>query len=180
MYFLEDPMAKEMAKGMADKIRLLILDVDGVLTDGRIIISEKGVETKEFNAKDGLGIKMLMKAGIEVSIVSSRRSKALEYRARDLGIGDIYLGVDDKGLLCQKMIHKKGLTRNQVCCIGDDLPDIAMFKQVDLPVAVADAAEEVREAAKYVTRKRGGHGAVREICELILKAQGKWLQTPTT
>ncbi|MBW1801671.1 MAG: HAD hydrolase family protein [Deltaproteobacteria bacterium] len=164
---------------MTDQIRLLILDVDGVLTDGRIIISEKGVETKEFNVKDGLGIKMLMKAGIEVSIVSSRLSKALEHRARELGIGDIHLGVEDKGLLCQKMIHKKGLTRNQVSCIGDDLPDLSMFKQVGFPVAVADAAEEVREAAKYITRNKGGNGAVREVCEMILKARGKWLQTPT-
>ena len=161
---------------MADQIKLLILDVDGVLTDGRIIISEKGVETKEFNVRDGLGIKMLMKAGIEVSIVSSRLSKALEHRARELGIGDIHLGVEDKGQLCQKMIHEKGLTRNQVCCIGDDLPDISMFKQAVFPVAVADAAEEVRDAARYVTQKKGGDGAVREVCELILKARGKWFQ----
>ena len=89
-------------------MKAFVFDVDGVLTDGRIIISEQGVEIKEFYVRDGLGIKLLMKAGIDVSIVSSRSSKALKYRAKDLGIKDIYLGVRDKGLLCQRIIHKKG------------------------------------------------------------------------
>lgn len=166
-----------MIEEKASKIQLLFLDVDGVLTDGRIIMNDRGEETKSFDVKDGLGLKMLMTCGVEVVIVSGRRSQVLEDRARDLGIDEIYQGVTDKRALCKKVMNNKGIKKEEVCCIGDDLPDFAMFMEAGLCIAVADAVKEVREKADYVTRNKGGFGAVREICEWILKSQGKWQDT---
>jgi 3-deoxy-D-manno-octulosonate 8-phosphate phosphatase (KDO 8-P phosphatase) len=163
-----------MLKDMAAKIKLLILDVDGVMTDGRIMLNDRGEETKSFNVKDGQGLRILMRAGVDVVLITGRMSKAVEYRARDLGIRELYQGIDDKESLCIKLIKARKLNREQVCCIGDDLPDIPVFKHAGLSIAVADAAVEVRDAARYVTKKDGGKGAVREVCELILKAQGSW------
>ncbi len=164
-----------MLKDTASQIKLLILDVDGVMTDGQIILNHKGEEIKSFNAKDGQGLKLLMKeGGVQVAIVTGRRSKAVDYRSRDLGISEVYQGVDDKESFCIRLLHQKRLKKEQVCCIGDDIPDIPMFDHVGFPVAVADAALEVREAACHVTKHAGGKGAVREVCELILKAKGSW------
>ena len=163
-----------MLKDRAAKIKLLILDVDGVMTDGRIVLNDHGEEIKCFNVKDGHGLRLLMKAGVEVAIITGRRSKAVEYRSKDLGIRELYQGVDDKEALCIKLMERKRLNSEQVCCIGDDLPDIQMFNHVGFPVSVADAAVEVRDAACHITKKGGGKGAVREVCELILKAQGSW------
>jgi len=156
------------------EIKLLILDVDGVMTDGRISIDDQGVETKAFNVKDGYGIRLLLAAGIDVAIITGRRSKSVEHRASDLGIKRIYQGVTDKKAVCIRLLEEKRLTSGQACFIGDDLPDIPLLKFVGLPVAVADAVKEVRETAQYITEKNGGNGAVREVCELILKAQGAW------
>jgi YrbI family 3-deoxy-D-manno-octulosonate 8-phosphate phosphatase len=161
-------------KKKAASIELLVLDVDGVMTDGGILYNDRGEEIKCFNVKDGQGLRLLIKAGIEVAIITGRKSGAVEHRARDLGITDVFQGVKDKGALCIELIGRKGLQKEQVCCIGDDLPDISMFDHVGVPVAVADAAVEVRDAASYITRKSGGNGAVREICELILKARDAW------
>jgi len=164
-----------MLEEKAAKIRLLFLDVDGVMTDGRIRLNEEGLEeTKTFHVKDGLGLKMLVSCGIEVVIVTGRSSRVVEARARGLGVREIHQGVDDKGALCRKLIREKGLQRHEVCCMGDDLPDLAMFAEAGLRVAVADAVQEVREASDFVTRSRGGAGAVREACEWLLKCQGKW------
>lgn len=157
----------------AGGIELLILDVDGVMTRGEIIVNERGEEIKYFDVKDGHGIRMLMEAGIDVAIVSGRRSRAVEYRAKDLGIREIHLGVRDKGELCRECIRRKHLKKEQVCCMGDDTPDLPMFRESGLSVAVADAVEEVKDAADLVTRRKGGKGAVREVCELILKARQK-------
>jgi 3-deoxy-D-manno-octulosonate 8-phosphate phosphatase (KDO 8-P phosphatase) len=163
-----------MFKDRAAEIKLLILDVDGVMTDGQIILNHNGQEIKCFNVKDGQGLRLLMKAGVEVAIVTGRRSEAVEYRSEDLGISELYQGVDDKESFCIQLLQQKRLKKEQVCCIGDDIPDISMFYHVGFPVAVADAALEVREAACHITKHAGGKGAVREVCELILKAKGSW------
>lgn len=158
----------------AAKIKLLILDVDGVLTNGQIMINDRGEEIKCFNVKDGQGLRLLTKAGIDVVIISGRRSGAVEHRAEDLGIKEVHLGVSHKEPLCKNLIQQKKLNKDQVCCIGDDLPDLSMFNQAGFTVAVADAVVEVREAADLVTKNRGGNGAIREVCEWILKAQKRW------
>jgi 3-deoxy-D-manno-octulosonate 8-phosphate phosphatase (KDO 8-P phosphatase) len=163
-----------MPTAKAAKIKMLILDVDGVMTDNRITLNEQGEEIKTFNAKDGQGLKLLMNSGVDVVIISGRTSKAVEKRAADLGVKALYQGIRDKGPLCVELIQKKALTKEEVCCIGDDLPDIPMFKKAGLAVAVADAAPEVRDSAHWVTQSDGGKGAVREVCEFILKAQGLW------
>ena len=162
---------------MEDKaagIKLLFLDIDGVLTDGRITLNEKGEELKSFDVKDGFGLKLLMRDGIEVVIVTGRRSRVVDHRARELGIREVYQGISDKRLVCRRLIEKRGLMKSQVGSVGDDLPDLAMFRESGLCITVADAAREVREEADFITSKRGGHGAVREICEWILKCHGCW------
>jgi 3-deoxy-D-manno-octulosonate 8-phosphate phosphatase (KDO 8-P phosphatase) len=156
------------------RIRFLILDSDGVLTDGRIMVDGRGEFIYAYHVKDGQGLKLLMEAGIEVAIVSGRASDALRHRARELGIKDVFMGVKDKGAMARELIRKRGLGRDEVCCVGDDLPDLELFRQGAVSVAVADATQEVLSAANFVTKNRGGNGAVREVCEWILKGQGKW------
>jgi 3-deoxy-D-manno-octulosonate 8-phosphate phosphatase (KDO 8-P phosphatase) len=156
------------------KIELLLLDVDGVLTDGRIIYNGQGAETKEFNARDGLGIRLLMKAGITVAVVTGRASRALQHRCRDLGIHAVYDGVADKGALLEDIQKRFGLTTDSMAFVGDDLPDMGLMARVGLAIAVADADSRVRQRADWVTSAKGGNGAVREICEAILQAKGVW------
>ncbi|MFH1480812.1 MAG: HAD-IIIA family hydrolase [Pseudomonadota bacterium] len=163
-----------MIEEKAANIRLLILDVDGVLTDGRIVLDAGGEETKTFHVRDGLGLKLLIEAGIGVVIISGRRSHVVEERARNLGIKEIYQGVEDKKGLFIKLIQEKRMKKEQVCCVGDDLPDMPLFNRAGLSIAVADAVPEIRKAASFVTKSEGGKGAVREVCEVILKAQKKW------
>jgi YrbI family 3-deoxy-D-manno-octulosonate 8-phosphate phosphatase len=163
-----------MTEEWASRIKLLILDVDGVMTDGRVILNARGEEIKRFYVRDGYGVKRLLDVGIDVVIITGRKSKAVEYRAKELGIQEIYQGVKEKGSLCREVIARKNLAKDQVCCMGDDLPDLHMFSQAGISIAVADAVAEVREAASHVTEHKGGHGAVREVCELILKAQQNW------
>ena len=163
----------DMIEEKAAKIKLLLLDVDGVMTDGRITYSDRGEETKSFDIKDGLGLKMLMSAGIEVILVTGRRSLVVEHRAKDLGIDKVYQGVTDKKVLCKQLIKDKGLKKQEICCMGDDLPDLDMFLETGLRIAVADAVKELREASDFITRDKGGCGAVREVCEWILKCQKK-------
>ncbi len=158
----------------AAKIKLIFLDVDGVMTDGRIVMNARGEEIKSFNVKDGQGLKMLISSGVEAVLVSGRRSQVLEHRARDLGVEEVYQGVADKKALCKQLIVKKGLKKEEVCSMGDDLPDLAMFMESGLCIAVADAVKEVRAMADLITENKGGHGAVREACEWILKCQNKW------
>ncbi len=153
---------------------MLILDVDGVLTDGRITINEKGEEVKSFNVKDGLGLKILMSTGIEVVIITGRKSMVVKHRAKELGIDEVWQGIKDKRMLCKKIIGEKGLKKEEVCCIGDDLPDLAMFMEAGLRIAVADGVEEICEEADFVTKKNGGYTAVREVCEWILNSKGVW------
>ena len=156
------------------RIKLLILDVDGVLTDGGIIYNDNGSETKVFNVKDGLGIKLLIEAGIVLVIVTGRRSEALYNRCRNLGIDHIFDNVKNKAALLDHILDRTGVLASDVAFMGDDLPDLALMKRVGLSIAVADAHEAVRKHADLVTIATGGNGAVREICEAILKAQGLW------
>ncbi|MCP4668726.1 MAG: HAD-IIIA family hydrolase [Deltaproteobacteria bacterium] len=158
----------------SQKIRLIFLDVDGVMTDGRVTIDDRGEETKSFNVKDGLGLKLLMAHNIEVVIVSGRESKAVAHRAGELGIIEVHQGVTDKQVLLRGIIRDKGLEKDEICSMGDDLPDLPMLMEAGTRIAVSDAVKEVREVADFITKSRGGHGAVREACEWILKSQGRW------
>ncbi len=155
-------------------IKLLILDVDGVLTDGGIIYNDNGVETKIFDVKDGLGIRLLIKAGINLCIVTGRRSKALYNRCKDLGIDIVFDNVRDKASTFDLILENTGVSASEVAFIGDDLPDLKIMKKVGLSIAVADASETVRKTADMITSAKGGDGAVREVCEALLKAQGLW------
>lgn len=156
------------------QIALLLLDVDGVLTDGSIVYNDKGQEIKSFNAKDGLGIRLLMDAGIRVGVVTGRRSPALVHRCRNLGIELIFDGIRDKAVALEQIVAQVGLDKHQIAFIGDDLPDLSIMKRVGVAVAVGDASAAVREKAAMVTTAFGGSGAVREVCEAILEAKGLW------
>jgi 3-deoxy-D-manno-octulosonate 8-phosphate phosphatase (KDO 8-P phosphatase) len=156
------------------RIKLLLLDVDGVLTDGGIIYNDNNVETKVFNVKDGLGIKLLMKAGIDIAIVTGRTSGTLYHRCSNLGIDQIFDGVGNKAAVLDRILKKTNLPLETIAFIGDDLPDIPLLKRVGLSIAVADANETVRENVDMVTSAKGGEGAVREVCEAILKSKGLW------
>lgn len=158
----------------AQNIRMLILDVDGVLTDGRFMYTDDGREYKCFHTQDGLGLRMILREGIGVIAISGRTSPALECRARELRLTAVYQGVDDKLSVFEEVLKKNTLDPREVGCVGDDLVDLPILQRVGFAVAVANAVDEVREAADYVTTRPGGHGAVREVCEVILKAQGKW------
>ena len=164
------PEVKERAQG----IRLLILDVDGVLTDGRLYFGPAGEALKVFHVRDGHGIKMVQKAGIEVAFLSGRRSEAAWHRARELGVALFYEGLRDKVEVLEQLISSLNLTPFQVAAVGDELVDLPIMARVGLGVAVADAVPEVLAAAHWVTTLPGGKGAVREVCDLLLKAQGKW------
>jgi len=152
--------------------------VDGVLTDGTIIYSDSGEEIKAFNVKDGLGIRLLLEAGIPVCLITGRSSKALRHRCKNLGISFVYDGISNKKSVLDRICADTGSLPEAIAFIGDDLPDLSMKGSVGLFIAVADAHEALRETADWVTTARGGRGAVREICEAILKAKGLWLKNP--
>jgi 3-deoxy-D-manno-octulosonate 8-phosphate phosphatase (KDO 8-P phosphatase) len=155
-------------------IKLMLFDVDGVLTDGGIIYNGDGNEIKVFNVRDGLGIRLLMKAGIQVGIVTGRSSDALRHRCQNLGITLVYEGVRDKGALLNEIVEITGFHSEEIAFMGDDLPDLPIMRKAGLSIAVADAHEKVIEQADMVTHLKGGAGAVREVCEKILKSQGRW------
>jgi len=166
-----------MPSDKLNRVRLLLLDVDGVLTDGGIIYNDKGVETKVFNVRDGLGIRLLMEAGVKVGIVTSRASKALYRRCDNLGISLIFDKVQDKAGILNLILDQTGVPAESMAYVGDDLVDLPLMRKVGLSVAVADAHETLLENADMVTTAKGGAGAVREVCEAILKAQGLWEKT---
>jgi 3-deoxy-D-manno-octulosonate 8-phosphate phosphatase (KDO 8-P phosphatase) len=161
-------------KERAKEICLLLLDVDGVMTDGRLGYDCAGREVKFFYARDGIGIRLLQRAGLRVGILSGRRAKVVELRAGELGIDLLRQKIQDKGRALEEILNKEKLQGKQVCYVGDDLVDLPVFSRVGLAVAVADAVPEVKAAAHLITRKTGGRGAVREVCEILLRAQGKW------
>ena len=155
-------------------VQLLLLDVDGVLSDGAIIYNHDGSETKIFNVKDGLGLKLAMKAGIKVGIVTGRKSPALDHRCRDLGIRYSFTGIQNKDKILEKIADLTAVAPENTAYIGDDLPDLPLMRRVGLSIAVADADKTVISNADWTTSASGGKGAVREVCEALLKAQGKW------
>lgn len=158
----------------AKRVKLLILDIDGVMTDGRIVYSIYGDELKFFDVQDGFGITLLNRAGIKSVIITAKRSRIVKLRARDMKVARAYQGYSDKLAAFNKILKAFRSDPADICFIGDDLIDLPVLKRVGLAVAVPNAVEEVRTGAHYVTQKTGGRGAVREICDLILKSQGKW------
>jgi 3-deoxy-D-manno-octulosonate 8-phosphate phosphatase (KDO 8-P phosphatase) len=167
---------KKNTKAKLKKIKLLILDVDGVMTDGRIIMDDEGRETKSFNVRDGHGLKILQRYGIKVALLTGRQSKVVEYRAEDLDIKEVYQKVYNKKEVFEKILKKHKLSADDTAFIGDDIIDIPVLRRVGFSAAVADAADVVKKSVDYITKNRGGNGAVREICEMILQAQGKWTE----
>ncbi|MEG6585068.1 KdsC family phosphatase [Dendrosporobacter sp. 1207_IL3150] len=158
----------------ANKIKLMIFDVDGVLTNGQIIFGRDGEAMKEFNAQDGLGISVAHKAGLKTAIITGRESDMVKLRGAELKITDVYQGAMSKLAALQELIAKYNLKLDEVCYVGDDLIDLPVMIQVGLACAVANAVPEVKANAHYIAANEGGRGAVREIVELVLKAQGKW------
>ncbi len=159
---------------IAKPIRLILSDVDGVLTDGSITIDNAGVESKTFYVRDGLAIKLWQRCGFHFGIITSRNSQVVKLRAAELNIEIVRQGATDKLPVARQIIAQLGLEASQVAYIGDDLPDIPVMREVGLPIAVADAAGEVREVAKWTTHLPGGRGAVREAIERLLRATGSW------
>lgn len=158
----------------AKRIRLLLLDVDGVLTDGRIIYGSGGLELLNFHVRDGFALKVAQASGITVGLLSGRKSEALLRRAEELSLVEVHAGVEDKVAVYQQLLMRYHLNGPEVAYIGDDLPDLPLLQQVGLAIAVADAPAEVRSAAHMVTSLPGGKGAVREVVEWLLKSQGVW------
>ena len=165
-------MTAEAALRLARGIRLLTCDVDGVLTDGRIYVDDDGRETKSFNALDGVGMKMLMRAGITVAWITGSSAPAVMHRARALGVARIAQGAEDKITAWEALRNELALPPAACAHIGDDLPDVPVLLRCGLAVSVPHAPPIVRARAHFVTRRDGGRGAVRELCELILAAQG--------
>ena len=155
-------------------VRLLLLDCDGVLTDGRITPVEGGEELKSFHTHDGHGLVMLHRAGLRSGIISGRTSRLVELRANDLGVSFVRQGALNKIEVFESLLAEAGEEPESVAYVGDDVVDIPLMRRCGLGVAVADATPDTRDAAHHITRLPGGHGAVREVCELILKAQGRW------
>lgn len=158
------------------RVRLLILDVDGVMTDGRIIIDDAGLESKHFDVKDGHGLKILMRYDIDVVLLTGRKSRVVDHRAADLGITEVHQGIRNKLEVFTAILEGRKLAPEETAYVGDDIVDIPLLRRVGFSVAAADAVPEVRGAADYVTNHAGGRGAVREVCEMILKAQGLWTE----
>ena len=158
----------------ASRIKLLLMDCDGVLTDGRLWLTNDGDEQKSFNSKDGLGLSLLHRAGLRSGIITGRSSNAVARRALELDVEFVCQGDPDKIAAFERLLREAGVEENEVAFVGDDLVDIPIMNRAELAVAVADAVEEVRSVAHYVTRAKGGRGAVREVIEIILKSQGRW------
>lgn len=158
----------------AERIKLVAMDVDGVLTDGQIILGNQGEELKAFHVHDGLGITLAHQAGLRTALITGRESELVRRRGTELKIQDIYQKVTDKAVCIKQLLEKYQLTLEEVAFIGDDLNDVPLFLQVGLAATVADATPEAKQFAHLVTQAGGGRGAVRELITLILKAQGKW------
>jgi len=158
------------------EIKMLVLDVDGVLTDGRVVVDEQGGESKFFSALDGHGIRMWRRAGLKVAFLSGRKSGPTKQQAKELGVDFCLEDCHDKLESFQQLLGLCGLSAEQIAYVGDDLPDLPVIRSAGFGVAVAGAADEVKQAADYVTAREGGRGAVREVIEYILKKTGKWEQ----
>lgn len=157
----------------AARIRLLVLDVDGVLTDGRLLYDADGREAKSFHVRDGYGIQEVMAAGVTVAVISGRRSAAAAARLAELGVSHVFLGRNDKREVFDQLLTQLGVPASHVACVGDDVTDLGIMAQAGLGVTVADAHPDVLRAADWVTAAAGGQGAVREICDLLLATRAK-------
>ncbi|MCK9388126.1 MAG: phenylphosphate carboxylase subunit delta [Sulfuritalea sp.] len=162
------------AMAKASRVALMGFDVDGVLTDGTLYFSSQGDEMKAFSSLDGHGMKMLQRAGVEVVIISGRSSRALELRAANLGVKELHMGVEDKRALLEQLAARRGIELAQSGYMGDDVVDLPVLRACGFSATVADGHGEVRARVDYVASKGGGRGAAREVCDLILRAQGKW------
>jgi 3-deoxy-D-manno-octulosonate 8-phosphate phosphatase (KDO 8-P phosphatase) len=158
----------------ASRVKLLLMDCDGVLTDGRIWIVENGEDQKTFNTRDGLGLDLFHRAGLRSGIISGRQSSAVQRRSESLGISFVRQGCENKLAAFEEILSEAGVDQSEVAFIGDDLNDVPLMRRSELAVAVADGVAEAKEFAHFVTNARGGNGAVREIVEIILKAQNRW------
>jgi len=158
----------------AQKVRVLLLDVDGVLTDGRLWYLPDGQEARAFSVRDGLGVQLLRAAGLKVGLLSGKDLEVVRRRGTELGVELMLLGVDDKVEAFDQAVEQLGIKPEEVAYVGDDLPDLPLLRKAGLGCAVADAAPEVRAAANIILRANGGQGAVREVCERLLKARGNW------
>lgn len=156
------------------RVELLLLDVDGVLTDGRITIDDAGVEAKAFDVLDGHGLKLLQRGGVAAGFVTGRTSRVVEHRARELGIVEVHQGAKDKLVVVRQILRRRQLSPERIGYVGDDIVDLPVLLQVGAAITVADACPLVRERVHWVVPRPGGHGAVREVCEAILKARGEW------
>jgi 3-deoxy-D-manno-octulosonate 8-phosphate phosphatase (KDO 8-P phosphatase) len=161
----------ESLSGRLSRIRLIGFDVDGVFTDGRFYLSDDGVETKAFHTQDGYGVRALLREGIRVAIVSGRRSGAVEKRMAELGVEHVILGSPDKVRDFAGLADALGIRMDDTAFVGDDIPDLPLLEAVGVAIAVANAVEEIRSVCDHVTRRSGGHGAVREVAELLLAAR---------
>jgi 3-deoxy-D-manno-octulosonate 8-phosphate phosphatase (KDO 8-P phosphatase) len=169
----QDAIGEEL-KARFSKIKLLLLDVDGVLTDGRIVYDSWHRDSKFFDVHDGLGVYVLHKFGINTILVTAKNSRAIAPRSKDMRVIEVFAGISPKSMVLDKILKKYGLEKDAVCFMGDDLVDLSLMRRIGLPIATANARPEVKQAALYVTRATGGRGAVREVAELILKSQSKW------
>jgi 3-deoxy-D-manno-octulosonate 8-phosphate phosphatase (KDO 8-P phosphatase) len=160
--------------GRAGRIRMLLLDSDGVLTDGLLHMGPDGFDARSFHVRDGHGIRMGQQAGLTFGIVSGRTCRAVADRASELSIEELHQGVRDKLACVDDIVRRHELTREAVCFVGDDLVDVPVMRRVGLAAAPLDATAEARDVAHYVTKSGGGHGAVREVVDLVLRASGKW------
>ena len=158
----------------ARRVKLLLLDVDGVLTDGRIIYDFRGRDSKFFDVHDGLGVYVLKKSGIKTILITAKSSRTIKPRARDMQVEEVFADVSPKTSVLDKILKKYNVDITEVCFAGDDLVDLCLMKKVGFPIAVFNACPEIKQAASYITLRAGGRGAVREIAELILKSQNKW------
>ena len=155
----------------AARVRLLVLDVDGVLTDGRLYYGARGETLKVFHVRDGLGLKLLIAAGVTAAVITGRRSGMTARRCRELGVPHLLQGVEDKLAAFRRLRARLGVSSSECACVGDDLPDVPLMREVGLSFAVADAHPQARSAAHVITRLRGGKGAVREVCDYLLEAR---------
>ncbi len=160
------------------QVKLFAIDVDGVLTDGGLYYTESGEELKKFNVKDGLGLRRVLEAGIEVAFVSANQSRSTLHRAKKLGIVHALIGVSDKLAVLQNLCKELNVSLTQVAYVGDDLVDLPILESVGVPIAVADAVSAVQTIAVYITQKTGGNGAVREVCDLLLESISPYQNRP--
>ena len=164
-------MTPEKYHAIPGNLSLLALDVDGVLTDGRIWLSDDGMESKAFDTQDGFGIRQLLRAGLEVAVISGRQSNAVEKRMSELGVTHVILGCSDKVAAFESLIKELGIDATNTAYVGDDVPDIPLLRRAGLAIAVANAVAEVKAECPLTTTASGGRGAVREICDLILASR---------